>query len=543
MPRRKEKDPNAFPTRQLFILAICRFSEPIAFTSIMTYTFDMVQDLGIDRKEASFYAGLLVSAYAVAEAITSMAWGTLSDRVGRKPIVLSGLVGVALSSLIFGLSKSYWVAFAARLLGGALNGNVSVMQTMVAEMVKRPEHEPIAYAVQPFVWSLGTIIGSAMGGFLAHPVKSYPGRFDEDGLWGRYPYLLPNLVAFVCVVTAVILGIFFLDETREWDEDVAVPDRDSAVDDTDVDADETTPLRHGGQTRTSLESTPMFVESSLPLPIDEHNVDLRRSSFGTMHSIKPVSDGEIGPGDVVTDLAKKKESPFNFTVLMLCFLLLIFSYHQMGSQSLLPTHLLDEPLLPRGQLDLKGGLGYTAPDVGVYLAVNGFLGLFIQAVIFPIFVERVGVWHSLVWMVLLYPLGYLIPPFLSLLFEPAFSSAIYLSLTLQSFCGIIIFPVTLILLKEAAPSMADLGKINGLAMSGACLARTIAPPIVGLVYSVGGSGVAWFSVIGVALFGIVQLLWVPRKRLHVGQVVVENPITHPHDGQVDGVTNGNGNSV
>ena len=543
MPRRKDKDPNAFPTQQLFILAICRFSEPIAFTSILAYTFVMVKDLGVAPEDASFYAGLLVSAYAVAEALTSMGWGALSDRVGRKPIVLSGLVGVALSSLIFGLSQSYWVAFAARLLGGALNGNVSVMQTMVAEMVKRPEHEPIAYAVQPFVWSLGTIVGSAMGGFLAQPAKFYPGYFSEDGLWGRYPYLLPNLVAVVCVVSAVILGIFFLDETREWEEDAAVPNRDSGVEDDEVDADETTPLRNGAQTRTSLESTPLFVESSMPLPVDEHNADLSRNSFGTVHSIKPVPDGPVESAETVTELPKQKEGAFNFTVLMLCLLLLIFSYHQMGAQSLLPTHLLDSPLLPRGQLDLKGGLGYTVHDVGTYLAVNGFLGLFIQAVIFPFFVERVGVWYSLVWMVLLYPLGYLIPPFLSLFFEPAFSAAVYLSLTLQSFCGIIIFPVTLILLKEAAPSMGDLGKINGLAMSGACFARTIAPPVVGIVYSVSGSGVAWFSVVGVALFGIIQLLWVPRKHLHIGQVVVDNPITGPRDGHEDGVAAENGGSV
>jgi MFS family permease len=101
----------------------------------------MVKDLGIDEKDASLYAGLLVSAYAVAEALTSMGWGVLSDRIGRKPVVLLGLVGVALSSLIFGLAKSYWVALLARFVGGALNGNVSVMQTMVAEMVKLPEHE------------------------------------------------------------------------------------------------------------------------------------------------------------------------------------------------------------------------------------------------------------------------------------------------------------------------------------------------------------------------------------------------------------------
>lgn len=83
----------------------------------------MVLDLhGGDDTDASFYAGLLVSAYAVAEALTAMGWGMLSDHVGRKPVVLFGLVGVAISSLIFGLAKSYWVALLARFIGGALNG-------------------------------------------------------------------------------------------------------------------------------------------------------------------------------------------------------------------------------------------------------------------------------------------------------------------------------------------------------------------------------------------------------------------------------------
>lgn len=102
----------------------------------------MVQDLhNGDTTDASFYAGLLVSAYAVAEALTSMIWGVISDHYGRKPVVLIGLCGVAISSLIFGLAQSYWVALLARFVGGALNGNVSVMQTMVAEMVKNPAHE------------------------------------------------------------------------------------------------------------------------------------------------------------------------------------------------------------------------------------------------------------------------------------------------------------------------------------------------------------------------------------------------------------------
>lgn len=101
----------------------------------------MVQHLQPDAGNASFWAGLLVSAYAFGEVFTALIWGNISDRIGRKPIVLSGLCGVALSCIMFGLAKKYWVALLARLIGGMLNGNVAVMQTMLAEMVKNPDHE------------------------------------------------------------------------------------------------------------------------------------------------------------------------------------------------------------------------------------------------------------------------------------------------------------------------------------------------------------------------------------------------------------------
>jgi MFS family permease len=68
---------------------------------------------GGDDANASFYTGLLVSAFTVAEACTTMTWGTVSDYYGRKPVILMGLAGTALSSLIFGFSTSFWVALGA----------------------------------------------------------------------------------------------------------------------------------------------------------------------------------------------------------------------------------------------------------------------------------------------------------------------------------------------------------------------------------------------------------------------------------------------
>lgn len=60
-----------------------------------------------------------------------------------------------LSMLIFGFAKSFTVALLARAVGGALNGNIGVIQTTVAELVTEREHQPRAYAVMPFIWCLG----------------------------------------------------------------------------------------------------------------------------------------------------------------------------------------------------------------------------------------------------------------------------------------------------------------------------------------------------------------------------------------------------
>ena len=70
-----------------------------------------------------------------------MYWGGLSDRIGRKPVLLFGCAGTLLSLLVVGFAPNFWIALLGRALGGALNGNIGVIQTMVGELVNKPEHE------------------------------------------------------------------------------------------------------------------------------------------------------------------------------------------------------------------------------------------------------------------------------------------------------------------------------------------------------------------------------------------------------------------
>jgi MFS family permease len=185
--------------------------------SIFPYIYYMIESFNItnDQSQIAFYAGLVTSAFAFAECLSGPFWGRLSDKYGRKPILLTGIAGTGLSMLIFGFASNLPTVLFARSLGGILNGNIGVIQTTVAEVVTVEAHQAKAYAIMPFVWCLGSIIGSAMGGALADPVKNYPSMFKRGTIFESYPYLLTNLICTAVVAFSLIVGLLFLEETHQ----------------------------------------------------------------------------------------------------------------------------------------------------------------------------------------------------------------------------------------------------------------------------------------------------------------------------------------
>ena len=182
--------------------------------SIFPYAYRMIETFNItqDESQISVYAGLLITAFAFAEFSTGMIWGRISDRIGRKPVLMMGLVGTALSMICFGFARTLPGAILARALGGLLNGNVGVLQTTVAELVTKKEHQPRAYSVMPVIWSIGSIIGPSIGGALAMPCDNL--GFRRGGVFDEYPFLLPNLFCVAVLLLGITVGILFLEETH-----------------------------------------------------------------------------------------------------------------------------------------------------------------------------------------------------------------------------------------------------------------------------------------------------------------------------------------
>lgn len=167
-------------------------------------------------------------------------------------------------------------------------------------------------------------------------------------------------------------------------------------------------------------------------------------------------------------------------------------------------------------LHFPGGLGLSMNAVGVIMAINGAIALFIQAVIFPIAAEKIGVFRLFLIVTVLHPIACLLMPFLVWVPESLVHPAIYLCLTVRDVFNIIVYPLLLILIKEATPSSAILGKVNGFAASAGAACRMIAPPVAGYLYMLGSrvdcTALAWWGSALIAVIGSVQCFSIERVK-------------------------------
>jgi len=137
-------------------------------------------------------AGLLVSVYAVCQLFGGPLLGRLSDRTGRKPLLLVSQIGTLFGFALLAYADSLWLIFLSRIIDGVTAGNISLAQAYIADVTK-PEDRTKSFAVIGIAFGLGFLIGPAISGYLA--------QFNI-----RYPvYAAMLLSAMSILATAVLL--------------------------------------------------------------------------------------------------------------------------------------------------------------------------------------------------------------------------------------------------------------------------------------------------------------------------------------------------
>lgn len=170
---------------------------PWAALSLIGLIFLNMLGFGIVVPLLPFYAksfdapawqiALIFSAFSVGTFFGEPFWGRLSDKYGRKPLLISTICANGLCYLALAFAPNAWAAFAIRLLGGLFSGNGSIIQGYIAD-VTPPEKRTRSMSWMSAAWNVGLIVGPTLGGVFAKPSLGHVGfqlpLFISAGLFG-----------------------------------------------------------------------------------------------------------------------------------------------------------------------------------------------------------------------------------------------------------------------------------------------------------------------------------------------------------------------
>ncbi|HRD28150.1 MAG TPA: MFS transporter, partial [Caulobacter sp.] len=149
---------------------------------------------------------VLFACYSVGNFFAEPLWGRLSDRIGRRPVLMMTIFGNALTYVLLAFAPNLWVACAIRLTGGVLTGNISTIQGYMAD-VTPPDRRAGRLGLMGAAFSLGFMTGPSIGGLLAHA---------DQGTIGFRP---PLLFAATLALAAGVGITLFVRETRHAHKD------------------------------------------------------------------------------------------------------------------------------------------------------------------------------------------------------------------------------------------------------------------------------------------------------------------------------------
>ncbi|OGF54579.1 MAG: hypothetical protein A2Z21_06780, partial [Candidatus Fraserbacteria bacterium RBG_16_55_9] len=178
--------------RQLAILFLTLLMVMVGFGIIIPIMPFYAESMGA----SATHLGLLFASFSLMQFLFSPLWGRYSDRIGRRPVLLIGLLGMAISFVLIGVAQALWTLFAARILGGVLSSSVLPAAMAYVADSTGPEQRGQAMGLMGAAMGLGMIFGPAIGGFL-----------------GAFSPAMPFFVAAALTLLVAVFAAFFLPES------------------------------------------------------------------------------------------------------------------------------------------------------------------------------------------------------------------------------------------------------------------------------------------------------------------------------------------
>ncbi|WP_132058699.1 MFS transporter [Halorussus amylolyticus] len=196
------------PRRALATVVAVVFIDLLGFGIIIPILPFYVRSFGV----SDVYIGLLAASYSLMQFVFAPLLGSLSDRRGRRPVLLISVAGSAVAWTVFGLAGSIAVLFLSRMLAGAMGGNLAAAQAYVSDITP-PERRASAFGLIGAAFGLGFIFGPALGGvFASDPVVEFARRVLPSFVPATR-FSLPSFAAAGLSLVNLGFALAFLEES------------------------------------------------------------------------------------------------------------------------------------------------------------------------------------------------------------------------------------------------------------------------------------------------------------------------------------------
>ncbi|KAJ5678840.1 glutamate carboxypeptidase [Penicillium macrosclerotiorum] len=462
------------------------------YASVLQYPLadpELIEYVGVPKTEVAKWAGITSAVASICQAIMAVPWGTLSDYIGRKPVILSGQVCTMVLTVMMGMSQTLSMVLVTRAMIGLMNGNVGIIRTMVAEIVPERELQPRAFSIMPLVWTIGSIFGPAIGGALARPAEKYPYLFGGSEFLRRFPFALPNLFSACFFIFGIGFGFLFLKETLDSKKERYDP---GLVLGKALTASCASSRKRKAEWKGSDEETTL-----LPAETRSRKKRQKPGKRPTWSQIfTPQSNLVLLSYTLLSGLGMAFDSVFP-----------VFLHY--------PEQQLHDN--PDVQLPFKfaGGFGIDSQKIGVFYTIIGVIGMVIQFYCFPPIAKRYGTLACYKASAILMPIIFFITPFIALVPEALRIPAVLIIMLAKLGATVFGVPCCTILLANSASSLDVLGTLNGVSTSVSALGRAAGPALIGAAFSFGvkkGYVIIPWWLLGVLGFGsVVPSFWIVEQ--------------------------------